>query len=245
MDPFSQMIVNAVSMAKNAVVKIDVYKNHQGALKPAGAGSGFIFSSDGMIFTNNHVVEGMDRITIKLTNGLSAKLDHRDGYYADKIWGKFNAQDKEQRLMEALTANTPVTELPLAIEIDYFRVTPTSYYVPVSVKVPGSVIALAQKSSGAGETQFDFLGQIQDERRNVVGNVRDYIKIKVDSADAEKLARRNFHYDAGFTLSPGRYHMKFLVRENQTGKMGTFETSFKVPDLAWTSDQDRRPVEPL
>jgi hypothetical protein len=51
--------------------------------------------------------------------------------YADKVWGKFNAQDKEQRLMEAVTANTPVTELPLAMEIDYFRVTPTNYDVPV------------------------------------------------------------------------------------------------------------------
>ena len=183
--------------------------------------------------TSNTAQDGKyRRITVKLNNGMSAKLEHRDGYYADKVWGKFNAQDKEQRLMEALTANTPVTDLPLAIEIDYFRVTPTSYYVPVSVKVPGSVIALAQKSGGAGETQFDFLGQVQDERRNVVGNVRDYIKIKLDSAGAEKLATRSFHYDAGFTLNPGRYQMKFLVRENQTGKMGTFESRFVVPDLA-------------
>jgi VWFA-related protein len=184
--------------------------------------------------TSNTAQDGKyRRITVKLNNNaLGAKLEHRDGYYADKVWGKFNAQDKEQKLMDALSANTPVTDLPLAIEIDYFRVTPTSYYVPVSVKVPGSVIALAQKSGGAGETQFDFLGQIQDERKNVVGNVRDFIKIKLDSNGAEKLARRNLHYDAGFTLNPGRYRMKFLVRENQTGKMGTFESRFVVPDLA-------------
>ncbi|MBS1854672.1 MAG: VWA domain-containing protein [Acidobacteria bacterium] len=184
-------------------------------------------------YSTNSAADGRyRRITVKLTNGLSAKTEHRDGYYADKIWGRFNAQEKEQKLMEALSANTPVTELPLAVEVDYFRVTPTTYYVPVSVKVPGSVIALAQKSGGAGETQFDFLGQIQDERRNVVGNVRDYIKVKIDPAGAAKLARRSFHYDAGFTLAPGRYRMKFLVRENQSGKMGTFEARFVVPDLA-------------
>ena len=183
--------------------------------------------------TSNAAQDGKyRRITVKLNNGLSAKLDHRDGYYADKVWGKFNAQDKEQKLMEALSANTPVTELPLAVEIDYFRVTPTNYYVPVSVKIPGSVIALAEKSGGAGETQFDFLAQIQDERRNVVGNVRDYIKVKIDAADAEKMARRSFHYDAGFTLGPGRYRMKILARENRSGKMGTFESRFVVPDLA-------------
>jgi VWFA-related protein len=183
-------------------------------------------------YTSNSAADGKyRRIAVKLANNASAKLEHRDGYYADKIWGKFNAQDKEQKLMEALTAATPVTEIPLALEIDYFRVSRTSYFVPVSVKVPGSVLALAQKHGG-GETQFDFLGQIQDDRRNVMGNVRDFIKVKLDAAGAEKLARRSLNYDAGFTLGPGKYRMKFLVRENQTGKMGTFDARFVIPDLA-------------
>src|SRR5215471_13158896 len=139
-------------------------------------------------YTTNTAQDGKYRkITVRLNNDKSAKLEHRDGYYAEKVWGKFNAQDKEQKLMEALNANNPLTELPIALEVDYFRVSPTSYYVPVSVKVPGSVLALAKKGGGAGETQFDFLGQIQDDRRNVLGNVRDFIKIKLDNAEAEKL----------------------------------------------------------
>ena len=68
MDPFSQMIIDAVSKVKSAVVKIDVYKNSQGKLKPAGSGSGFIFSSDGLLFTNNHVVQGADKIMVSLLN---------------------------------------------------------------------------------------------------------------------------------------------------------------------------------
>jgi len=68
MDAFSQMIIDAVNMVKNAVVKIDVYKSKQGALKPAGAGTGFIFSSDGLIFTNNHVVDGAGKIMVSLLN---------------------------------------------------------------------------------------------------------------------------------------------------------------------------------
>lgn len=68
MDPFSQMIIDAVAKVKNAVVKIDVYKNVQGKLKPAGSGSGFIFSSDGLVFTNHHVVQGADKIMVSLLN---------------------------------------------------------------------------------------------------------------------------------------------------------------------------------
>jgi VWFA-related protein len=172
------------------------------------------------------------RISVKLTNGMpGVKLEHRPGYWASKTWGKMNGQDKEQQLKEAISAGDPITELPLALQVDYFRVSPGVYFVPVSVKVPGSVVALAVKG-GASFTQFDFIGQIQDESKAVVGNVRDFIKIKLDEGNAAKALRKSYQYNAGFTLEPGRYHMKFLVRENVTGKMGTFETHFTIPDLA-------------
>lgn len=68
MDAFSQMVIDAVNKIKNAVVKIDVYKKTDGKLRPAGSGSGFIFSSDGLIFTNSHVVHGAEKIMISLLN---------------------------------------------------------------------------------------------------------------------------------------------------------------------------------
>lgn len=68
MDAFSTMIIEAVDKVKNTVVKIDVFKSTKGKLRPAGSGSGFIFSSDGLIFTNNHVVEGAEKIMVSLLN---------------------------------------------------------------------------------------------------------------------------------------------------------------------------------
>jgi len=68
MDPFSRMVIEAVDKVKNAVVKIDVYKKSSGKYKAAGSGSGFIFSSDGLVFTNSHVVHGADRIMVSLLN---------------------------------------------------------------------------------------------------------------------------------------------------------------------------------
>ena len=219
-------------------------------------------------YSTNNALDGKYRkISVKLNNAkLAAKLEHREGYYADKVWGKLNAQDKEQQLKEALSAGDPATDLPLALQIDYFRVSPTAYLVPVSIKIPGSVVALAAKG-GAATTQFDFAGQIQDEKHAVVGNVRDKIEIKLNPAAGATVttpgapaaapaagatttkpaatlaatpaaatpatsARKSFQYDAGFTLEPGKYRMKFVVRENITGKMGTFDTKFTVPDLS-------------
>jgi VWFA-related protein len=194
-----------------------------------GMGSYYLL---GYYSTNNAKDGKYRRISVKLNNKIQgAKLEHRLGYYADKVWGKLNSQDKDQQLKEALAAGDPATDLPIALQVDYFRVGPTAYFVPVSIKIPGSVIALAAKG-GASVTQLDFLGQVQDERKSTVGNVRDFIKIQLDQDKAVALGKKSFQYDAGFTLEPGKYHMKFVVRENITGKMGTFETKFTVPDLS-------------
>src|ERR1044072_386715 len=69
MDAFSKMIIEDVEKTKNAVVKINVFKKDKsGKLRPAGSGSGFIFSSDGFVFTNSHVVDGAEKIMVSLLN---------------------------------------------------------------------------------------------------------------------------------------------------------------------------------
>jgi len=42
---------------------------------------------------------------------------------------------------------------------------------------------------------------------------------------------KNIQYSTAFSLAPGHYHLKFVVRENQTGNMGSFETDIQVPDM--------------
>jgi VWFA-related protein len=161
----------------------------------------------------------------------SAKLDFRNGYYASKVFAKFTSTDKERQLEEALTLGDPVSELPLALEVDYFRVARDRYLVPISVKIPGSVLVLAKKG-GKQSTDFDFIGQVRDGANGrLVGGVRDNIPVKLNDTDASQLEHRHLQYDAGLTLPSGKYNLKFLARENQTGKMGTFETNFVVPDL--------------
>ncbi len=61
--------------------------------------------------------------------------------------------------------------------------------------------------------------------------MRDYQQIKLKGETAGQLGKRTLAYDTGFTLAPGTYTLKFMPRENETGKMGTFETKFVVPDL--------------
>jgi len=69
MDAFSEIIVAAVDNVKNAVVKVDRYSEVAGKEKNTGSGSGFVFSSDGLILTNAHVIDGSHKIKVTLLDG--------------------------------------------------------------------------------------------------------------------------------------------------------------------------------
>ena len=170
------------------------------------------------------------RVQIKLNKDIQAKLDYRSGYFGQKEFKKFTSSDKEDQLSQALLLGDPLTDLSLTAEIDYFRLAKDRYFVPFSVKIPGSEIALA-KRKGFAQTEFDFIGQVRDEHTKLIAVVRDGIKIKLSDQTAAQLAASPLAYDTGFTLPPGKYSFKFLTRENETGKMGTYETNFTIPDL--------------
>jgi VWFA-related protein len=179
------------------------------------------------------------RIKVQIKGNLTAKLDYRSGYFASKEFRQFDASDRERQLQEALMLGDPVTDLSLALEVNYFRLGRDRYFVPVSVKIPGSDIELARKG-GAESTRLDFIGQVRDAKGVLQGTVRDEITVKLKGETAGQLSTRNLQYDTGFTLPPGSYTLKFLARENETGKMGTFETRFAIPDL--TAEQRRLPI---
>ena len=185
-------------------------------------------------YSTNEKMDGHYRkIKVELQPALSAKYskpDHRPGYFAGKEFGKFNSADKERQLAEALMLGDPMTDLSVALEVDYFRLARDRYFVPITVKIPGTELELA-KSGGGESTKLDFIGEIRDAKGVVQGNVRDEQDIKLKGDAAGQLSKRTRAYDTGFTLPPGAYTLKFLARENTTGKMGTFETKFVVPDL--------------
>jgi hypothetical protein len=62
-------------------------------------------------------------------------------------------------------------------------------------------------------------------------NVRDRLDIPLSEDTASQLATRPIQYETGFTLLPGNYVIKVLARDATTGRIGTFQAPFTVPNL--------------
>ena len=72
-------------------------------------------------YTSNANLDGkFRRIKITLAPELNASIDYRQGYFAGKVFGKFTTADKERQLEDALMLGDPVTELTIAMLINYF-----------------------------------------------------------------------------------------------------------------------------
>ena len=166
-------------------------------------------------------------LTVKL-NRSDVKMDYRPGYYAPADFKHSKTEDREIQLTEQLRSDLPATDVAVYLQALYFRMDDNKFFIPVSLIVPGSQIPFI-KNGDRDKANIDILGQVKNAQGIAVGNVRDTVKLALDSA--QQVQRKNIQYSTGFTLAPGRYHLKFVVRENETGRMGSFETDLQVPDM--------------
>jgi len=167
------------------------------------------------------------RITVRV-NRPGLKLDCRKGYYAPADFQHSTREDREQQLQDELASELPTTDLPVYLSAGYFRMADNRFYIPVSVIVPGNEIPFT-RSSDQDKATLDVLGVVLDPEKRPLGTVRDTVKLAINQS--QLVQRKNVQYESGFTLPSGKYHLKFVARENQSGRMGSFETDLVVPDL--------------
>ncbi len=170
---------------------------------------------------------GFRRITVRV-NRPGVKIDFRRGYYAPADFQHSTRDDRERQLDEELASDLPTTDLPVYLSAAYFRIADRKFYVPVSVVVPGSQIPFTHDNDQDRAT-LDVLGIVTDPEKHPVGEIRDTVKMALNVS--QLVRRKNVQYNSGFVLPPGTYHLKFVVRENQSGRLGSFETDITVPDL--------------
>ena len=178
--------------------------------------------------SNNPRKDGRYRHLKVQVNRTDVKLEYLSGYYTDRDFEHLNKADREQQLEDELAAQLSQVDVPLYAGAAYFRQDESHYYLAVSLVIPGSQIPFVTEKDKDKAT-IDIIGEVLEGGKFPVGHLRDTVRLALDSA--EQVRRKNVQYNTGFVLAPGSYHLKFVVRENQTGLMGAFEMEVGVPDL--------------
>jgi VWFA-related protein len=167
------------------------------------------------------------RLTIKI-NRPGIKLEYRPGYYAPSDFKHSGKEDRESELEDQLTSDLPATDMALYLDAMYFRLDENRFYVPVSLIVPGSQVPFV-KGGEKDKATLDIIGTVIDEVKRPIGRARETVKLNLDQSLGAR--QKNIQYTTSFNLPPGKYHLKFVVRENQTGRMGSFEADINLPEM--------------
>jgi S1-C subfamily serine protease len=77
LDAYSQAVIDVVERVGPAVVRVDASRpsRRSQGFRPAGSGSGFVFTPDGLVLTNSHVVAGAARVDVTTPDGRRHEAD--------------------------------------------------------------------------------------------------------------------------------------------------------------------------
>ena len=167
------------------------------------------------------------KLTVKIDRP-GVKLEYRPGYYAPADFERSGKEDRERDLEEQLASDLPATDMAVYLDALYFRLDENRFYVPVSLIVPGSQIPFV-KGGDKDKATLDIIGEVIDEVKRPIGHARETVKLNLDPGLQAR--QKNIQYTTSFDLPPGKYRLKFVVRENQTGRMGSFEAEIALPDM--------------
>ena len=169
------------------------------------------------------------RITLR-RDDLAAELDYRQVYLGEKSFADFTDADKERQLEDALMSANPVTDLTMALELNYFQLNSAEYFVPVFMKFSGSELELARRRRRS-RLVLDVLAEVRTAHGVTIQNLRDKLDVELPGDTASRLATQPLLYETGFTLLPDDYVIRIVARDAMTGILGTYETAFTVPNL--------------
>ena len=167
------------------------------------------------------------KLQVKL-NRNDVKLEYRQGYYAPADFKHSTNEDRERELDEELASDLPATD--------------------VAVYLAGAL--LPRRRDPLLRARLDRRARLADPlhqgrrsrqshpRHHRRGQRRRRPRHRRRAPDREArhrsvaagLAQRTSSTPPDSHLPIGKYHLKFVVRENETGKMGSFETDINVPD---------------
>jgi len=135
----------------------------------------------------------------------------------------------ELEMEKAFVSRELFADIAFQVETDYFQLNKAEYLVPVTLKIPGTQLT---GSESAKRVSLDIQAEVNDDFGTHVQNFKDAIAFPLSDEAAKALANRPITYETKFILLPGRYTIKFLVRDGITGRIGTYQAAVQIPNLS-------------
>jgi GWxTD domain-containing protein len=120
--------------------------------------------------------------------------------------------------------------LPFDMRMDFVRVTEETVLTPITVSIPYKDLAF-QEQEGLQKTQAHVFARITSVNGKIASQFEDQIGNILTPADYRRALETSAKYQKTVPLRPGLYKIDFVIKDIQSGNVGTIQKGFTVPRI--------------
>ncbi len=180
------------------------------------------------------------KLKIKVNGHKPGRVAHRDGYYAPRPFSELHPLERSLLAADAIASANPRDEIGLDVLAVPFRASESSSYVPVILEAKGVDLLAGHRRELMNVEIYTYVSDANGEMRDFFSQV---IGLDLRKAKAKQaMSEGGLKYYGHLNLSPGKYLVRVLVRNADTGRTGVKTVSVTVPSYA---DQDPQVLPPF
>ena len=163
------------------------------------------------------------------------KLDYRNGYYEEKQFERMTDAEKRLELLKALELDTAFSDVPLSAGFELFRGEDDRTVLGYSIGLHPSSVPAERKGKN-WEVDFSIVAQamrLGAEHGSAIEERR--LRMQVPAAAYERMQSdpsARLQYVSRMQLPAGKYQWRVIVRDESTGKLGSYKALVTAPDFS-------------
>ena len=131
--------------------------------------------------------------------------------------------------LEALvTTRISFNLLPFDVRLDFLRVTDQSILVPVTVAIKKKDVTF-QLKDGLHQSTINVFGRVTTMTGRIVDTFEDVLRLDVPPSLLERTLEERAVYQKALALRPGLYKLNLVLKDLNSGNIGTVEQRLVVP----------------
>lgn len=237
------------NMAQFDNLALDTLSSHLGlkALAESTGGVSVINTSnfseglDRMLSRSNYYIlayaptEAFDNKYHKLEIKVSrpgAKVYAREGYFATPDAPGNATPTKEEAIFKAVMSPLAKRDIELAGRLQYRFVPDTGAEIDINLLVNANNLSFKQDADGKYRSTFDVVGFIANSAGKSQGGFSQTVTANLPPADYKRAQTMGLSYTAHAQLAPGSYQLRAVVRDSESGRLGSMSQYIEIPDIS-------------
>src|SRR5215831_3370302 len=170
------------------------------------------------------------KLEIKVTRP-GAHVYARQGYNASVDRPRSGNETREASIVRAAMSPLAKREVPLAARLQYRFLPDLRAQVDINLLVDASQLTFKQDAQNNYEANFDVVGFIMNSIGKTEGGFSQTVNAKLSESDYKRSQTTGISYTGHADLPPGTYQVRAVVRDTETGKLGSVSQYLEVPDM--------------